>query len=218
MSKKTDYKLKNEAFLVDKKQQEGVHELPKGVLYEIQKSGNPQGRRPDLRSVVCVHYTGRLINGRVFDDSRRDGIPAASLAALLDRLAVRDALPKSILYTLNASDNEKLIAAAGCFHDGATAGKVQFGSAWWFNDHLDGMEKQLRNLANIGVLSRFVGMLTDSRSFLSYPRHEYFRRILCRVIGGWVADGQAPADYELLGAMVQDICFHNVANFIGIQG
>lgn len=77
MSKKTDYKLKNEAFLVDKKQQEGVHELPKGVLYEIQKSGNPQGRRPDLRSVVCVHYTGRLINGRVFDDSRRDGIPVA---------------------------------------------------------------------------------------------------------------------------------------------
>ena len=77
MSKKTDYKLKNEAFLVDKKQQEGVHELPKGVLYEIQKSGNPQGRRPDLRSVVCVHYTGRLINGRVFDDSRRDGIPAS---------------------------------------------------------------------------------------------------------------------------------------------
>lgn len=77
MSKKTDYKLKNEAFLVDKKQQEGVHELPKGVLYEIQKSGNPQGRRPDLRSVVCVHYTGRLINRRVFDDSRRDGIPAA---------------------------------------------------------------------------------------------------------------------------------------------
>ena len=77
MSKKTDYKLKNEAFLVDKKQQEGVHELPKGVLYEIQKSGNPQGRRPDLRSVVCVHYTGRLINGRVSDDSRRDGIPAA---------------------------------------------------------------------------------------------------------------------------------------------
>lgn len=77
MSKKTDYKLKNEAFLVDKKQQEGVHELPKGVLYEIQKSGNPQGRRPDLRSVVCVHYTGRLINGRVFGDSRRDGIPAA---------------------------------------------------------------------------------------------------------------------------------------------
>ena len=105
-------------------------------------------------------------------DSIGDGIPAASLAALLDRLAVRDALPKSILYTLNASDNEKLIAAAGCFHDGATAGKVQFGSAWWFNDHLDGMEKQLRDLANIGVLSRFVGMLTDSRSFLSYPRHE----------------------------------------------
>ena len=151
-------------------------------------------------------------------DSIGDGIPAASLAALLDRLAVRDALPKSILYTLNASDNEKLIAAAGCFHDGATAGKVQFGSAWWFNDHLDGMEKQLRDLANIGVLSRFVGMLTDSRSFpvLSPPRvlppHSVPRH---RRLGG---GRPGPADYELLGAMVQDICFHNVANFIGIQG
>lgn len=169
-----------------------------------------------LRNLNTLRFRG--LGPDVGCDSIGDGIPAASLAALLDRLAVRDALPKSILYTLNASDNEKLIAAAGCFHDGATAGKVQFGSAWWFNDHLDGMEKQLRDLANIGVLSRFVGMLTDSRSFLSYPRHEYFRRILCRVIGGWVADGQAPADYELLGAMVQDICFHNVANFIGIQG
>ena len=169
-----------------------------------------------LRNLNTLRFRG--LGPDVGCDSIGDGIPAASLAALLDRLAVRDALPKSILYTLNASDNEKLIAAAGCFHDGATAGKVQFGSAWWFNDHLDGVEKQLRDLANIGVLSRFVGMLTDSRSFLSYPRHEYFRRILCRVIGGWVADGQAPADYELLGAMVQDICFHNVANFIGIQG
>ena len=169
-----------------------------------------------LRNLNTLRFRG--LGPDVGCDSIGDGIPADSLAALLDRLAVRDALPKSILYTLNASDNEKLIAAAGCFHDGATAGKVQFGSAWWFNDHLDGMAKQLRDLANIGVLSRFVGMLTDSRSFLSYPRHEYFRRILCRVIGGWVADGQAPADYELLGAMVQDICFHNVANFIGIQG
>lgn len=151
-------------------------------------------------------------------DSIGDGIPAASLASLLDRLALRDALPKTILYTLNASDNEKLVAGGGCFHDAATAGKVQFGSAWWFNDHLDGMEKQLRDLSSISVLSRFVGMLTDSRSFLSYPRHEYFRRILCRVIGGWVEDGQAPADYALLGSMVQDICYNNVAKFIGIEG
>ena len=151
-------------------------------------------------------------------DSIGDGIAAASLGALLDRLAVRDVLPKTVLYTLNAADNDKLAAGAGCFHDGSTAGKVQFGSAWWFNDHLDGMEQQLHALASIGVLSRFVGMLTDSRSFLSYPRHEYFRRILCRVIGGWVADGQAPADYDLLGGMVEDICYNNVARFIGIEG
>ncbi len=151
-------------------------------------------------------------------DSIGDGIPAASLAAMLDRLAVEDALPKTILYTLNASDNDKLVACAGSFQDGTTAGKLQFGSAWWFNDHLDGMETQMRALANIGVLSRFVGMLTDSRSFLSYPRHEYFRRILCRVIGGWVADGQAPADYDLLGGMVEDICYNNAARYIGIEG
>ena len=151
-------------------------------------------------------------------DSIGDGIPAASLAALLDRMAVRDALPKTILYTLNAADNDKLVAGGGCFQDASTAGKIQFGSAWWFNDHLDGMEKQLHDLANIGVLSRFVGMLTDSRSFLSYPRHEYFRRILCRVIGDWVEDGQAPADYDLLGGMVEDICYNNVARYIGIEG
>ena len=151
-------------------------------------------------------------------DSIGDTIPAASLAALLDRLALRDALPTTILYTLNAADNDKLAACAGCFQDASTAGKIQFGSAWWFNDHLDGMEQQLRSLASIGVLSRFVGMLTDSRSFLSYPRHEYFRRILCRILGGWVADGQAPADYDLLGRMVTDICCRNAARYLGMGG
>ena len=151
-------------------------------------------------------------------DSVGDGISTGSLAALLDRMAVRDALPKTILYTLNAADNDKLAALGGCFHDSSAPGKVQFGSAWWFNDHLDGMEKQLCALSDIGVLSRFVGMLTDSRSFLSYPRHEYFRRILCRVIGGWVEDGQAPADYDLLGRMVEDICYHNAVQFIGLEG
>lgn len=151
-------------------------------------------------------------------DSIGDAIPAASLAALLDRLALRDALPRTILYTLNAADNDKLAACAGCFQDASTAGKIQFGSAWWFNDHLDGMEQQLRSLASIGVLSRFVGMLTDSRSFLSYPRHEYFRRILCRILGGWVADGQAPADYDLLGRMVTDICCRNATRYLGMGG
>ena len=150
-------------------------------------------------------------------DSIGDTITAASLAALLDRLAMRDKLPKTILYTLNAADNDKLIAAAGCFQDDTAAGKIQFGSAWWFNDHYDGMIAQMKSLANIGVLSRFIGMLTDSRSFLSYPRHEYFRRILCNLVGGWVADGMAPADYDLLGGMIEDICFNNVWKYIGLD-
>ncbi len=149
-------------------------------------------------------------------DAVGDTVPAASLAALLDRLALRDKLPRAILYPLNAADNDKLIAIAGCFQDETTAGKIQLGSAWWFNDHIDGMTAQLKSFANIGVLSRFVGMLTDSRSFLSYPRHEYFRRVLCELVGGWTAAGQAPADYDGIGQMIEDICFNNVWNYIGL--
>ncbi len=149
-------------------------------------------------------------------DAVGDTVPAASLAALLDRLALRDKLPRAILYPLNAADNDKLIAIAGCFQDETTAGKLQLGSAWWFNDHIDGMTAQLKSFANIGVLSRFVGMLTDSRSFLSYPRHEYFRRVLCELVGGWIAAGRAPADYDGVGQMIEDICFNNVWNYIGL--
>lgn len=150
-------------------------------------------------------------------DSIGDVIPAASLAALLDRLASRGALPKTILYTLNAADNDKLAACAGCFQDASAGGKIQFGSAWWFNDHFDGMTAQLKSLANIGVLSRFVGMLTDSRSFLSYPRHEYFRRVLCELVGGWIDKGMAPADYDGIGKIIEDICFNNIWNYIGME-
>ena len=159
----------------------------------------------------------RALGADVGGDAIGDVVSAASLAALLDRMAVRDKLPKTILYTLNAADNDKLIAAAGCFQDESTAGKVQFGSAWWFNDHYDGMTAQIKSLANIGVLSRFVGMLTDSRSFLSYPRHEYFRRILCEVVGGWIDRGMAPEDYDGIGQIIEDICFNNVWNYIGLD-
>lgn len=150
-------------------------------------------------------------------DAIGDTISAGSLAALLDRLASRGKLPKTILYTLNAADNDKLIAAAGSFQDESAAGKVQFGSAWWFNDHFDGMTAQMKSLANIGVLSRFVGMLTDSRSFLSYPRHEYFRRVLCELVGGWIAKGMAPADYDTIGKMIEDICFNNAWAYMGME-
>lgn len=150
-------------------------------------------------------------------DAIGDTIPAASLAALLDRLAARDKLPRTILYTLNAADNDKLVAAAGCFQDASVPGKVQFGSAWWFNDHFDGMTAQLKSLASIGVLSRFIGMLTDSRSFLSYPRHEYFRRVLCELVGGWIDRGLAPADYDGIGGIIEDICFGNAWAYMGME-
>ncbi len=105
----------------------------------------------------------------------------------------------------------------GCFQE-SVPGKLQLGSAWWHNDHLDGMRRQMSCLANIGLLSRFVGMLTDSRSFLSFPRHEYFRRLLCAIVGGWMEAGEAPADFESLGGMVQDICYRNARAYFAIPG
>lgn len=165
------------------------------------------------------NLSGRLyrsLGADVGGDAIGDTISAASLAALLDRLASRDKLPKTILYTLNTADNDKLIAAAGCFQDGSAPGKIQFGSAWWFNDHFDGMTAQMKSLASIGVLSRFIGMLTDSRSFLSYPRHEYFRRILCELVGGWIEKGMAPADYDTIGGIIEDICFNNAWSYMGL--
>ncbi|MGD9108011.1 MAG: glucuronate isomerase [Gammaproteobacteria bacterium] len=139
------------------------------------------------------------------------------LAKLLDALDITNQLPKTILYCLNPRDNEMLATIAGCFQDGIIPGKMQFGSGWWFNDQKDGMEKQLTALANLGLLSRFVGMLTDSRSFLSYPRHEYFRRILCNLFGNWIAKGEMPNDLDVLGKMVQDICYNNAKNYFGFK-
>lgn len=138
---------------------------------------------------------------------------ASALSRFLDVLDETYELPKTILYSLNPSDNEVLGTLIGCFHGGGIPGKMQLGSAWWFNDQKDGMEKQLIALANLGLLSRFVGMLTDSRSFLSYTRHEYFRRILCNLLGKWAQNGEAPWDMNLLGEMVQNICYNNAVNY-----
>lgn len=140
-----------------------------------------------------------------------------SLAKFLDTLESTDELPKTILYCLNPRDNELLGTIIGCFQGSGIPGKMQFGSGWWFNDQKDGMIKQMIALANLGLLSRFVGMLTDSRSFLSYTRHEYFRRILCNLIGEWVENGEFPNDTALLGSIVQDICFNNAKNYFGIE-
>ena len=151
-------------------------------------------------------------------DAATDGIIAPKLAAFLDALERDGLLPKTILYSLNPNDMEVLATVMGCFQDGSVPGKLQSGSAWWFNDHIDGMRRQMISLANVGLLSRFVGMLTDSRSFLSFPRHEYFRRILCALVGGWIENGEIPADFETFGAMVQDISYRNAKNYFAIPG
>jgi glucuronate isomerase len=143
---------------------------------------------------------------------------AAALGSFLDSLARNGTLPRTVLYTLEPAANEALGTVMGCFQDGTVPGKVQFGSAWWFNDHLDGMRRQLLSLANLGLLSRFIGMLTDSRSFLSFPRHEYFRRLLCAIVGKWMEDGEIPPDFGAAGSMVRDVSYGNAARFFGLPG
>ncbi|MGO4543473.1 glucuronate isomerase [Paenibacillus sp. 2TAB23] len=148
-------------------------------------------------------------------DSINDSAVAYPLAKLLDALDADDALPKTIVYSLNAKDNDVLGSIIGSFQGGGVPGKIQLGSAWWFNDTKNGMLDQMNALANLGLLSRFVGMLTDSRSFLSYTRHEYFRRLLCNLLGEWVENGEAPHDMELLGNMVQNISYRNAKAYFG---
>jgi glucuronate isomerase len=150
-------------------------------------------------------------------DSIGDFSQAQALSRFLDRLDNQDKLAKTILYNLNPADNELLATMIGNFNDGSVAGKMQFGSGWWFLDQKDGMEKQLNALSNMGLLSRFVGMLTDSRSFLSYPRHEYFRRVLCNLLGNDVENGELPHDLALLGQLVQNICYNNAQEYFGFE-
>lgn len=147
-------------------------------------------------------------------DSIGEGHTADTLARFLDRLEQEGKLTKTILYNLNPTANEMIATMAGNFQDGRTAGKIQFGAGWWFLDQRDGMRKQLNALSAMGLLSRFVGMLTDSRSFLSYPRHEYFRRTLCDLIGSDVEKGELPAsELDFLGQMVENICYYNAKNY-----
>ena len=155
----------------------------------------------------------RTIGADVGCDSIGDFPQAIGLSAFLDGLDVEDRLPKTILYNINPRDNELFATMAGNFNDGSLAGKVQWGSAWWFLDQKDGMEKQIDALSNMGLLSRFVGMLTDSRSFLSFPRHEYFRRILCNQLGNDAHAGLLPNDTALLGNLVQDVCYRNARGY-----
>jgi glucuronate isomerase len=150
-------------------------------------------------------------------DSMSDLEVARPLSKFLDRLDRQGRLPKTVLYNLNPRDNAVMATMVGNFQDGSVPGKLQFGSGWWFLDQKDGMEDQMRTLANMGLLSRFVGMLTDSRSFLSYPRHEYFRRVLCNLLGRDVEAGLLPSDLGLLGRMVEDISFNNARNYFPME-
>ncbi|HIZ54599.1 MAG TPA: glucuronate isomerase [Firmicutes bacterium] len=172
--------------------------------------------------VMQIHYGAlRNTNTRAFrslgPDTGFDAIAdtgcIAPLSGLLDTLAQTDELPKTILYSLNPNDNRLLQVIAGGFQDGKTAGKIQHGAAWWFNDTKQGMEAQLSGYAETGLLANFVGMLTDSRSFLSYTRHEYFRRILCNLIGQLVENGEYPSDMETLGRMITDISYQNAEKY-----
>ncbi|MGF1702130.1 glucuronate isomerase [Photobacterium makurazakiensis] len=160
----------------------------------------------------------KLLGADAGFDSMADRPFALELASLLNAMDMTDELPKTILYCLNPRDNEMMATMIGNFQGGGIAGKVQFGSGWWFNDQKDGMERQMQQLSQLGLLSQFVGMLTDSRSFLSYTRHEYFRRILCNMIGQWVENGEAPNDMNLLGQMIKDICFNNAKSYFRLPG
>ncbi|HEY2121871.1 MAG TPA: glucuronate isomerase [Candidatus Acidoferrum sp.] len=150
-------------------------------------------------------------------DSIGDWNQAAALCSYLDRLDQEGALPKTILYNVNPADNYVFATAIGNFQDGSIAGKVQWGSAWWFLDQKEGIELQLNALSNTGLLSRFIGMLTDSRSFMSFPRHEYFRRVLCDLMGRDVERGELPNDIPLIGGVVRNICFANAKQYLGLD-
>lgn len=150
-------------------------------------------------------------------DSIGDFSQAQALAKFLNRLDNDNQLGKTIIYNLNPADNELFATMIGNYNDGSVAGKVQFGSGWWFLDQKDGMTKQINALSNMGLLSRFVGMLTDSRSFLSFPRHEYFRRLLCNMFGSEIENGELPADIAWTGKIIQDICYNNAKQYFGLD-
>jgi glucuronate isomerase len=151
-------------------------------------------------------------------DSIGDFPQCSALAAYLDRLDRENSLPKTIIYNLNPADNYAIAAMIGNFQDGTVPGKIQFGSGWWFLDQQQGMEWQLNALSNLGLLSRFIGMITDSRSFMSYPRHEYFRRTLCNLVGRDMENGALPNDEKLVGPMIRNICCANARNYLAFPG
>ena len=184
------------------------------------------GEYSRLGWVMQLHYgckrdNNTLMYNKLGPDTGYDCInnyaPAAELADFLNAVNEAGSLPKTILYSLNPNDDEVIGTIIGCFQNADTVGKIQQGSAWWFNDNKTGMMKQMTSLANLGLLGNFLGMLTDSRSFLSYPRHEYFRRILCELIGGWVENGEYPKDMKTLEKIIKGISYNNAVRYFGFQ-
>ena len=190
------------------------------MLYEFGIMDHSKGWTQQFHIGVIRNNNTRLFN-QIGPDTGFDSIGdfemALPLAGFLNRLDLTNQLTKTILYNLNPRDNELFATMIGNFQDGSIPGKIQFGSGWWFLDQKEGIEKQLNALSSLGLLSRFIGMLTDSRSFLSYPRHEYFRRILCNLIGTDVENGEIPYDMELLGRMVENISFNNARDYFNFE-
>jgi len=196
--------------------QEEILKFKSAALYDFAIMDHAKGWTQQFHIGAIRNNSTRLFNKLGPDtgfDSIGDFSCAVAMSKFLNKLDLNDQLAKTILYNLNPADNEVLATMLGNFQDGSIPGKIQFGSGWWFLDQKDGMIKQMNALSNLGLLSRFVGMLTDSRSFLSYPRHEYFRRILCNLLGKDVENGEIPNDRELLGNMVENICYNNAKNY-----
>jgi glucuronate isomerase len=186
------------------------------MLHELGEIYYKKNWKMQMHLGAIRNNNGRLLNSvgtNVGADSIGDFEQAEGLSTFLNRLDSKEKLPKTILYNLNPRDNEVFATMMGNFNDGNIAGKIQWGSAWWFLDQKDGMEKQINTLSNMGLLSQFIGMLTDSRSFLSFPRHEYFRRILCNLLGKDIENGELPNDIEWLGKMVENICYKNAKRY-----
>ncbi|MDR2172413.1 MAG: glucuronate isomerase [Planctomycetaceae bacterium] len=198
---------------------DAIH-LQSALLHHIAVLDNDRDWTMQLHIGVIRNNNTRMFNRIGVDagfDSIIDGNFAQPLSRFFDQLDRGNNLPKTIVYNLNPASNEMLASMIGNFQDGVTAGKMQFGSGWWFLDQKNGMEKQLETLSNLGLLSRFVGMLTDSRSFLSYTRHEYFRRILCNLIGNDIKTGLLPKDYNLTGQMIENICYNNAKKYFKFE-
>ncbi|MCT4587180.1 MAG: glucuronate isomerase [Carboxylicivirga sp.] len=195
---------------------EEIAKYKSAVLYELAVMDHNKGWTQQFHIGAIRNNNSKMFNQLGADtgfDSIGDDLVAKDMSKFLNRLATNDKLTKTILYNLNPAHNEVYATMLGNFQDGTVAGKIQWGSGWWFLDQKDGMEKQINALSNLGLLSRFVGMLTDSRSFLSYSRHEYFRRILCNLLGQDVENGLIPNDMDLLKEYVEGICYYNAKNY-----